>query len=275
MAFGNQRTLSFFLLIISLNVIVARKALGGSGGLHNRGTPKPKTSENNDPTKLANIGNGWQLPPIDSSELIEKLGKENRDVAQYISDTLSKGALTVQLRKKTVGIKTSSFTTQEKYRAQVSVGSNFKPSMANKLRSVWFIGSERALAQSGAASSQQDDLLTKSYEDNCSKLYPSHFVLEVFLPKNRACKGGNPLITYAIPFGPGTTSPKSKVSQANGVVTVYPNGRKKKQSGNVGQDEAIEIGKTALHLNSGPSLVDPSWAKGRMNFRKGRAVGQL
>lgn len=271
---GLGRFSALIIVAVSFNLVTARKALGGSGGLHTRGAPKPKTSEPNDPTTLANIGNGWQLSPIDSSNLIHKLGKDNRDVAQYISDTLSKGPLSIQLRKKAVGIKASSFTTQEKYRAQVSVGSNFKPNSRSKLRSVWFIGSERALSQSSAVSAQ-NDLLTKSYEDNCSKLYPSHFVLEVFLPKTRACKGGNPLVTYSIPFGPGTTSPKSKVSQANGIVTVYPNGRKRKQSGGSTSDEAIEIGRTALHLNSGSSLVDPGWAKGRMNFKKGRNVGQL
>lgn len=280
---GERFTAVFFFIFLALalnfNLVSARKALGGSGGLHTRGAPRPKTPDVNDPTALANIGNGWQIPPLDSSELIRKLGKDNRDVAQYISDTLSNAPLSVELRKKTVGIKTSSFTTQEKYRAQVTVGSNFQPRLSNKLRSVWFIGSERALAQSSAVSSQQNDLLTKSYEDNCSKLYPSHFTLEVFLPKTKACKGGNPLITYSIPFGPGTTSPKSKVSQANGIVTVYPNGRKKKQGGgsssSSSSDEAIEIGRTALHLNSGPGLVDPGWAKGRKNFRKGRSVGQL
>ena len=260
------------LLLLSPYAINARKALGGSGGLHTRGAPKPKNPDRNDPLQLATIGTGWHLPPLDHDELVDKLGSEHRDVAEYISNTLGKKPLTVQLRKKNVGVKTSSFTTQEKFRAVVSPGTNVKK-IGNQLRSVWFIGSERASTQSSVVREQEKDLLTKSYEDNSSKLYPSHFVLEVFLPKTKVCKGGNPLVTYSVPFGTGTTSPKSKVAQANGVVTIYPNGRKRTSSGEVSQ--GIEIGKTSLHLNSGPGLVDPSWAKGRKNFWKGRSVGTL
>jgi hypothetical protein len=260
------------LILLSLHTSNARKALGGSGGLHNRGAPKPKSPDMNDPLKFASIGNGWHLPPLDGEELVQKLGKENRNVAEYISNTLGKAPLSVQLRKKTVGVKTSSFMTQEKFRAVVSPGSNVK-TIGNKLRSVWFIGSESASSLSGVVQQQEKDLLSKSYEDNSSKLYPSHFVLEVFLPKTKACKGGNPLITYSIPFGPGTTSPKSKVAQANGVVTIYPNGRKRKGNGEV--NDGIEIGKTSLHLNSGAGLVDPGWVKGRRYFWKGRDVGTL
>eukprot|EP00979_Chaetoceros_neogracilis_P016265 scaffold7501_cov267-Chaetoceros_neogracile.AAC.5 len=266
-------TLTNILILTSLlHTADARKALGGAGGLHNRGSPRGKSPDVNDPLKLASIGNGWKLPAIDSEELIRKVGKENRNVAQYISDTLGKAPLTVQLGKKTVGVKTSSFATQEKFRAVVTPAQNVKTFKSN-LRSMWYIGSERAIMQSGAVQQQEKDLLTKSYEDNSSKLYPSHFVLEVFLPKTRACKGGNPLVTYSIPFGAGTTSPTSKVSQANGIVTVYPNGRKRKGAGEV--SEGIEIGRTSFHLNAGTGLVDPAWARGKKFFWKGRDVGTL
>jgi hypothetical protein len=255
----------------------ARKALGGSGGLHTRGASRPKSTESNDPLKVASIGNGWQLPPLDSKDVIQKLGREHRAVAQYIVNTLGKAPLTVQLRKNTVGVKTSTLATQEKYRAVVTPGSNVKK-FQNKLRSVWFIGYERASMQSSAIQQQEADLLTRSYEDNTAKIYPSHFVLEVFLPKTRACKGGNPLVTYSIPFGVGTTSPKTKVPQANGIVTVYPNGRKKAGSTSLDEvavSQGIEVGQTSLHLNAGSGLVDPTWARGRRYFWKGREVGTL
>lgn len=269
------------LLAVSLTLLQitnARKAIGGSGGLHTRGAPRPKTPDMNDPLQLASVGSGkgWSLPPIDSELLIQKLGKENRDVAQYIADTLGKAPLAVQLRKKSVGVKASTFTTQEKFRAAVRPGTNGVIPAMGKLRSVWSINTERASMQSSAVQQQETDLLTKSYEDNASKLYPTHFVLEVFLPKTRACKGGNPLVTYSVPFGPGTTSPKSKVAQANGVVTVYPNGRKRMGAANGGSsNEGIEIGPTGLHLNAGAGLVDPAWARGRKHFWKGRDVGTL
>lgn len=267
-----MKPLPIILLCMLADVAIGRKALGGSGGLHTRGAPRPKSPDMNDPLKIASIGSGWHLPPLNEEELIKKLGKGNRNVAQYISSILGKAPLSVQLRKKTVGVKTTSFTTQEKFRAVVKPGSNAK-TIGNKIRSVWFIGSERASMQSSAVQQQEKDLLTKSYEDNSSKLYPSHFVLEVFLPKTRACKGGNPLITYSIPFGPGTTSPQSKVAQANGVVTVYPNGRKRKGSRDV--NDGIEVGKTSFHLNSGAGLVDPAWSRGRKFFWKGRILGTL
>mmetsp|Transcript_12510 Transcript_12510/g.18219 ORF Transcript_12510/g.18219 Transcript_12510/m.18219 type:complete len:300 (-) Transcript_12510:58-957(-) len=288
---------AIFLATWSTTPTSARKALGGSGGLHTRGAPRPKpTSDMNDPTRLATIGataNGWKLPPLNTDELISKLGPEHRSVAQYIANTLGSAPLAVQLRKKPVGVKTSTFATQEKFRAQVSIASNSlsgrhpgswaaRRNVGNRLRSMWFIGSERAFAQSSAVQQQGQDLLTKSYEDNASKLYPSHFVLEVFLPKTKACKGGNPLVTYSIPFGVGTISPKAKVGQANGVVTVYPNGRKRKgaSTGGGGDDgvdvSGVEIGRTSLHLNSGAPLVDPVWARGKKNFWRGcRDAGQL
>lgn len=269
-----------FVLLASLPNCNARKALGGSGGLHTRGASRPKSTESNDPLKVASIGNGWQLPPLDSKEVIQKLGKEHRDVAQYIVNTLGSAPLSVQLRKNTVGVKTSTLATQEKYRAIVTPGSNVKK-FQNKLRSVWFIGYERASMQTNAVQQQEVDLLTKSYEDNTAKIYPSHFVLEVFLPKTRACKGGNPLVKYSIPFGVGTTSPKSKVPQSNGIVTVYPNGRKKSSTASTTSlsdevsSQGIEVGRTSLHLKTGSGLVDPSWARGRRYFWKGRDVGTL
>lgn len=279
---------AILLLISNLSYLTyARKALGGSGGLLSRGASAPAggfgESPANDPLKLVDISETskakWSLPPLDSAEIIQKLGKEHRDVAQYISNTLGKASLSVQLNKKRIGVKqqtfaspNSSFSNQEKYRAQVIPKSNTKNIKKSNLRSVWYISSDRAGTQTGASRSLKEDLVTKSYDENISGFHPSHLVLEVFLPKNRACKGGNPLITYSIPMGAGTTSPKARVSQSNGVVTIFPNGRKKKGGES---SEAIVVGSTSWHLNKGPGLVDPSWARGRKYFWKGRNVGQI
>ncbi len=268
---------------------LGRKAIGGSGGLLSRGASGQTAgfgeSPANDPLKLVDIGDntkkGWTVPPLDTEELIQKLGKEHRDVAEYISNTLGRNPLSIQLNKKRIGMKQqpiqspgAAFSNQEKYRAQVlpisnTKGDRFKNS---KLRSVWYIASDRAVSQTSAAMQKNEDLLTKSYDENISHFHPSHFVLEVFLPKTRACKGGNPLVTYSIPMGAGTTSPKSRVSQSNGVVTVFPKGRKRKQ-GEI--SESVEVGPTSLHLNSGSGLIDPTWARGRKYFWKGRNVGQI
>lgn len=287
-----QQSITTAILILITNLSsfsYARKAIGGSGGLLSRGSSAPSAgfgeSAANDPLKLVDISEnskaGWALPPLDSEELVQKLGKEHRDVAQYISNTLGKAPLSIKLNKKRVGTKqqsfsspNSSFSNQEKYRAQVLPASNVKGNemKKSKLRSVWYVASDRASSQPSSTRQQTEDLLTKSYDENTSQFHPSHFVLEVFLPKNRACKGGNPVIKYSIPMGAGTTSPKSRVSQSNGVVTIFPTGRKR-QGGE--SSEAIEVGSTSLHLNKGASLIDPTWARGRKYFWKGRKVGQV
>jgi len=283
----HQAITTCMLLLSTLSSLTdARKAIGGSGGLLSRGSSAPSgfgQSAASDPLKLVDISEVWTVPQLDSEELIRQLGKEHRGVAQYITNTLGKSPLSVKLNKKRIGMKqqtfssasaTANFSAQEKYRAQVKPVSNIKASkMKNSpFRSVWYISSDRATVQSTAARQKSSDLLTKSYDENMSQFHPAHFVLEVFLPKTRACKGGNPLVMFSVPMGAGTTSPKAKVSQSNGKVTVYPNGRKRKGGGD---SEAIEVGTTYLHIQSGPSLIDPAWARGRKFFWKGRSVGQV
>ena len=277
------------LITLLTSPVFGRKAIGGSGGLLSRGASGQTAgfgeAAANDPLKLVDIGDntkkGWTVPPLDSEELVQKLGKEHRDVAEYISNTLGKNPLSIKLNKKRVGMKQQTFASptatvsnQEKFRAQVLPVSHTKDGRfkSSKLRSVWYIASDRAVSQTSAARQKNEDLLTKSYDENISNFHPSHFVLEVFLPKTRACKGGNPLVTYSIPMGAGTTSPKSRVSQSNGVVSVFPNGRKRKDGET---SECIEVGSTSLHLNAGSGLVDPAWARGRKYFWKGRNVGQV
>ncbi len=304
-------TILFTILLSSTILLLptpcyARKALGGTGGLLSRGASSSPSSagfDANDPFKLIDISDNnklanWIIPPLDSDQVIEKLGKKHRDVAYYITNELGKAPLSIQLLKKRVGVASSSspsssfsmttagtvpspnFSNQDKYRAQVIPKSIIKSSLSNpksKMKSVWYISSDRAASQTSIAKQQKDDLLTKSYDENSSLFYPSHFVLEVFLPKTRQCRrngGGNPLIRYCIPMGAGTTSNKSRVSQSNGVVTIFPNGRKRKD-GAGDNSESIEVGSTSLHLNVGSSLVDPTWARGRKYFWKGRNVGQV
>jgi hypothetical protein len=287
----HQRVATAIILLISTlsSFTHARKALGGSGGLLSRGSSAQSAgfgeAAANDPMKLVDIGDstgkGWFVPKINSEELIQKLGKEHRDVAQYISNTLGNKPLSVKLNKKRVGAKQQTFSTagsslsnQEKFRAQVIPASSKKANQMknSKLRSVWYVAADRAGSQTSAARQKSEDLLTKSYDENTAHFHPNQFVLEVFLPKTRACKGGNPLITYSIPIGAGTTSPKARVTHSNGKITVYPNGRKR----NGGESsEAIEVGSTSLHLNAGAPLVDPAWARGRKYFWKGRSVGTV
>lgn len=290
-----QKYFTSILIVVSnlSSLTYARKALGGSGGLLTSGQGGPSAgfgeSPANDPLKLVDISENskayWTVPPIDADELIQKLGKEHRDVAQYVGNMLGNAPLSIKLNKKRVGVKNqqqqqsfaspnSSFSNQEKYRAQVKAISNAKGNLfkKSKLRSVWYVASEKAVSQTSAVRQQNQDLLSKSYDENSSHFHPAHFVLEVFLPKTKACKGGNPLVRYCVPMGAGTTSPKSRVSQSNGYVTVFPSGRKKKDDD---ASQSIKVGSTSLHLNKGASLIDQTWSRGRKYFRTGRNVGQV
>jgi len=245
-----------------------------------------------DPLNLSSINHGWQFPPLDSREVIRRLGSENRDVSRYICSVLGTSPLCVTLKKKAVGMRGSSGgavgsqAPTKKFIAQVTLGLHAPTpknlARAKKLRSVWSVRTTKRGAGSMADGSSTSravgmrstskEILEKSYEEYVSKLYP-HFDLEVILPKTASLKkkgGGNPVILYSAPVAPGSTQDGSRVTQGEGVVTVFPNGRRRG-----GNDEGIEVGKTSLHLHSGPSVVDAHFARGRKLFWKGRSVGQV
>jgi hypothetical protein len=295
---SNQRlschTTSTFLIALLLiaqypTFISGRAALGGSRGVLGGRSEDASSSPTDmfDPLNLADIGKAWQIPPLDKDEVVSKLGKEHRDVSRYICNALGNKPLCVQLRKKIVGMKGTggggpelmqANMPQRKFRALVTLGSQEpkkdKLSAMTKLRSVWFVGSSRASSTSTSIKDAALDTLTKSYEETISSSFPHSFELEIILPKvKRGSPGGNPVISYSIPVAGGSTNPKSRSSQSNGVVTIYPKGKKSKATADEG--EGIVVGSTSLNLHSGPSLVDWSWAKGKKNIWKGRKVGQI
>lgn len=239
-----------------------------------------------DPLNLSRIDQGWQLPPLDSRNVIRKLGKENRDVSHHICNVLGKSPLCIKLKKKAVGVRGSPggpgsrAAPVKKFRAQVTLGSGSQKdlSRAKKLRSVWSVRTNTGEDGSNTSSravgmrSTSKEVLEKSYEEYVGGLYPS-FDLEVILPKTGKAKrngSGNPVILYSAPVAPGSTQEGSRVSQSKGVVTVFPNGRKRG-----GDDKGIEVGQTSFHVHGGPSVVDGHLARGRKFFWKGRDVGQM
>lgn len=250
------------------------------------GAEEENVDDDQTPLNLSRIGQGWQLPPLDSQDIIRKLGKENRDVSQHICKVLGNSPLCVKLQSKKVGMRGSPSgpgsrgATVKKYRAQVTVGS-YSPknvSKAKKLRSVWSVssksGDDGSFSSSRAVGmrSTATEVLEKSYEEYVADSYPS-FDLEVILPKTAKAKkrgSGNPVILYSAPVAPGSTQEGSRVAQSKGVVTVFPNGRRKG-----GDDKGINVGLTSFHVHSGPSHVDGYFARGRKFFWKGRSVGQI
>ena len=120
------------------------------------------------------------------------------------------------------------------------------------------------------------DFLDVSYDQAVrSRLFAVEF--EVQLPPIPGSKKKKqlPSVVYQIPVEPGGMNPKSMVARGAGVVRVYPQGK----------DDSTTTTKTVVVVDNAGTcqagvymkagLVDPTWAKGRPVFRKGRSLGLL
>jgi hypothetical protein len=128
------------------------------------------------------------------------------------------------------------------------------------------------------------NVLEDNYEDCLKRLYGKYVELEVLLPrssKKGGILGGPPAsLVYRVPINKGQVNPFGMVSKSRATVTLYPKGRTLAAANASGRDAssaprdlAIPLGLTNVHLPLGPALVDPSWARGRKVFWKGRSVG--
>ena len=128
------------------------------------------------------------------------------------------------------------------------------------------------------------NVLEDNYEDCLKRLYGKYVELEVLLPrnnKNGGAFGGPPAsLVYRVPINKGQVNPFGMVSKSRATVTLYPKGRTLAAANASGRDAssaprdfAIPLGLTSVNLPLGPGLVDPSWAKGRKVFWKGRSLG--
>lgn len=98
-----------------------------------------------------------------------------------------------------------------------------------------------------------------------SRLFNVEF--EVQLPPMRGRKDVHPSIVYQIPFESGGMNPKAMIPRGAGKIKVYPLGHEK--------GECIEAGTCNVGLPMKPGIIDPSWARGRAVFRKGRSAGVI
>lgn len=181
----------------------------------------------------------WQLqPPIlkSDSELDTK-------VKSHVQKYLARHPIQLKLLKK-----------KGKYGLR-AVG---QTSTGQKLRAFWRQGVTDRIKSS--------DFLHVSYDDAVrSRLFTVEF--EVVLPPMR---GGKklPSVVYQLPLEPGSMNPKSMVMRGAGKVRVYPQGRGE------GAPCVEDAGICNASVSMKPGLVDPSWAKGRAIFRKGRSLGR-
>jgi len=124
-----------------------------------------------------------------------------------------------------------------------------------KVRAFWRQGVAKQIKAS--------DFLEVPYDEAVrSRLFLVEF--EVQLPgKNKKSPVS---VVYQVPLESGTMNPKAMVPRGTAHVRVYPDGNTK--------DDCLEAGKCNVGVVSmRPGLVDPSWAKGRPVFRKGRPAG--
>lgn len=128
------------------------------------------------------------------------------------------------------------------------------------------------------------NVVEDSYEDCLKRLYGKYVELEVLLPrssKKGGILGGPPAsLVYRVPINKGQVNPFGMVAKSRATVTLYPKGRTLAAANASGRDAssaprdlAIPLGLTNVHLPLGPGLVDPTWARGKKVFWKGRSVG--
>lgn len=253
----------------------------------------------------------WALDPIAIFPSSCGAGPANDAIQKIVNDVLTNEVRTLPLhvtfRSKTLaGGKRPNWM-----RASATLGEK-DPSVFNlskktvPLRAVWTCSNADADTSSISYEEMQNPTLKKkevgmnvledSYEDCLKRLYGKYVELEVLLPKTKrmmnSSGGGGPppSLVYRVPIQTGHVNPMGMVSKSRATVTLYPYGRTlataaaastptpsssstSREGG--GGDLAIPLGMTNVHLPLGPGLVDPSWAKGRKLFWKGRSVGLI
>ena len=152
---------------------------------------------------------------------------------------------------------------------------------ARRVKAQWSTTGPMVLDREAFAS---NPYLTLGYDSAAMSAF-SRMEVEVTLP----AKGGKrPVVVYTFPISEGNLdSGGSYVAAAPGTVKVYPDGRTRSSSsgdafkapGAAQQPEedggGIELGTASLHAAAGAGLVDPTWARGKKNWWKGRKVGVM
>jgi len=180
-------------------------------------------------------------------------------------------------------------------RATASLGNKENNKSTTPVRAVWTCSNadadtsmtfEEVNSSSGRNVKKEigTNVLEDNYEDCLKRLYGKYVELEVLLPRNikkGGILGGPPAsLVYRVPINKGQVNPFGMVAKSRATVTLYPKGRTLAAANASGRDAssaprdlAIPLGLTNVHLPLGPGLVDPSWAKGRKVFWKGRSLG--
>jgi len=129
-----------------------------------------------------------------------------------------------------------------------------------KLRGFWRQGA------GGQTQLKSSEFLVASYDDAVrSRLFLVEF--EVQLPPLVKGKGGLPSVVYQVAVEPGSLNPKAYIPRGSGKIYVYPSGHEHSRS--------VDAGICNVGVSMRAGLVDPTWARGRPFFRKGRSPGLI
>lgn len=114
------------------------------------------------------------------------------------------------------------------------------------------------------------DFLQASYDDACrARLFTVEFELQLPPMSPKHSKNALPSLVYQVSVEPGSMNPKALVPRSAARVFLYP----PKEGG---RKERIALGTAYVSAAPiKPGLVDPSWAKGRPIFRRGRNSGLM
>lgn len=134
-------------------------------------------------------------------------------------------------------------------------------SSGKRLRGFW--------RQAGGIALTSGDFLSASYDD-AVRTRLSMLEFEVQLPPVNKKSKQLPSVIYSVAVEPGSMNAKAIVPRGAGVVRLLPNGHSPQN-----KEHIIHLGKAHVSLPMKAGIVDPSWAKGRAVFRKGRSIGML
>ena len=299
------------LAIQAVHVVTARRAVGGGSGLSSWSTNADdglfggagrgaRDAQRRDVLSRQD----WAVDPLDSASVrssTEQLGRECADmVCRYLA---GRDPLRIKLRTKPVKkgggteqgepLRAVAIVASRSPKRGASIDSGFGLPLLGptikRVKATWTTVGPRMVNTSsgqvgpgGGGKSTASPLMKLDFDEASLTAHP-RMEVEITLPRLRK-SGKNPTVLYTFPISEGNLGDGSTyVPASSGTVKVFPNGRVRKEVDPFSKDAlkeaeevgAIDVGKASIHASAGQGLVDPSWARGRAVWRRGRAVGVL
>lgn len=182
----------------------------------------------------------WEVQPVDFKKI--KNAKMRRHLESFFNEPVK---LKLSARKGKYGLRAV---------GQLQSG--------KRLRAFW-------RQKGGAPRLKTSDFLSVDYDD-AVRTRLSVVEFEVQLPPADRKSKTLPSVIFTVAVEPGTMNAKAIIPRGTGTVRVLPDGH-----GMGEKASTLEAGKAYVSLPMRAGLVDPSWARGRSVFRKGRFTGTV